>query len=183
MKEKENQRPLLTPEAEKEIEKHLSNVRPEVADSVRKVAPHYIADVAKASSAVAKAGLESNEKSTEQVYDIIEKNQDNIAEMGKEASSFQERVMTELSKRMENPNISEAETHEIYETQRLLIRAAYDSETKRLEENGRATDKACAKDSENKHTILNTILAVTGLLALIGGVGAVAYSSGKNKTK
>ncbi len=131
----------------------LSELRPEVASQVVAQFPE-LAKLIQSSMVEYKDILEkivaSDDESTNQVYAILNKEIDAADESRKEYIEFADKVRSDLSKCLDNPNLTPEQQKEIIDQEMEVLRMVDKKDSEIREQETNAAQMADKKDSEKK---------------------------------
>lgn len=152
----------------------LSQMRPEVATQVVAQFPEIV-KLVQSSLAEYKAILgeviSSDDESIKQVFSILEKDMDDDALSRQQFYDFAGKVHSDLSKCLDNPNITPEEAKEIREQEMEIFRAVNAKDTEIREHKKETVQMADKKDSEKRQFNWGIIKVASGALVFALGIG------------
>ncbi|MBP2033348.1 hypothetical protein J2Z42_002051 [Clostridium algifaecis] len=155
----------------------LNELRPEVAQQVLAQFPE-LAKLIQSSMVEYKGILEkiiaSDDDSTNQVYGILNKELEGLHESRKEYIVFADKVRSDLSKCLDNPNLTQEQQKEIIDREMEISHLVDKKDTEIREQEMETARMADKKDSEKKEYNWRT-LGVASLVVLTAvGISAAA---------
>lgn len=152
----------------------LSQLRPEVASQVIAQFPEFV-QLVQSSLAEYKEILgeviTSDDESLKQVFSIMEKDMDDDALSRQQFYEFAGKVHSDLSKCLDNPNITPEEAKEIREQEMEIFRAVNAKDTEIRTHKKETVQMADKKDSEKRQFNWGIIKVASGVLGFALGVG------------
>ena len=152
----------------------LSQLRPEVASQVIAQFPEFV-KLVQSSLAEYKEILgeviTSDDESLKQVFSIMEKDMDDDALSRQQFYEFAGKVHSDLSKCLDNPNITPEEAKEIREQEMEIFRAVNAKDTEIRTHKKETVQMADKKDSEKRQFNWGIIKVASGVLGFALGVG------------
>jgi len=124
--------------------------------------------------------IESDDASIQQVYGILDKELSGAAESRKEYYDLAEKVHADLSKCLDNPNLSEQERREIREQEMELLRMADKKDTEIREQEREVSKTADKKDSEKRQFNWDIIKTASVVVITVVGMGTAALGGNFN---
>lgn len=147
-----------------EVAKDLLAQFPEFAGLIKNVMSDYKDELSKV--------IESDDASLKQVFDIAEKELDGIKESRGEFYDFADKVRSDLSKCLDNPELSEEERSEVLDREMEIFRAVERKDTEMREKEMEIADMVDRKDTEKREFNWGIVKAAS-YVAIIGvGIGA-----------
>lgn len=161
----------------------LNELRPEVAAQVLAQFPE-LANLIKSSLAEYKDILgkivASDDESTNQVYGILNKELDSASKSRDEYIAFADKVRLDLSKCLDNPNLTPEQQKEIRDQELELLRIVDKKDTEIRGQETEITHLADKKDSEKKAFNWKVISAASFAVITVVGIGAAALGGNLN---
>lgn len=161
----------------------LNELRPEVATQVLAQFPE-LANLIQSSMVEYKDVLEkiiaSDDESTKQVYSILNKELEGAAESRKEYIEFADKVRLDISKCLDNPDLTPEQQNEIREQQMEILRMVDKKDTEIREQEMETARMADKKDSEKKAFNWKVISAASVVVITAVGIGAAALGGNFN---
>lgn len=161
----------------------LNELRPEVATQVLAQFPE-LAKLIQSSMVEYKDVLEkiiaSDDESTNQVYSILNKELEGAAESRKEYIEFADKVSSDISKCLDNPDLTPEQQNEIREQQMEILRMVDKKDTEIREQEMETARMADKKDSEKKAFNWKIISAASVVVITAVGIGAAALGGNFN---
>lgn len=161
----------------------LNELRPEVAAQVLAQFPE-LAKLIQSSLVeyqdVLEKIVESDDESTSQVYGVLNKELDGAGKSREEYLSFADKVRSDLSKCLDNPNLTPEEQKEIREQEMEVLRMVDKKDTEIREQEMEAARMADKKDSEKKAFNWKVISAASFAVITAVGIGAAALGGNFN---
>lgn len=161
----------------------LSELRPEVAALVLEQFPELV-KIIQTSMVEYKEILEkiiaSDDESTNQVYNILNKEIDTATESRKEYIEFADKVRSDLSKCLNNPNLTPEQQKEIIEQEMEVLRMVDKKDSEIREQETDAARMADKKDSEKKEFNWKLVGAASFVVLTVVGIGAAALGGNVN---
>lgn len=161
----------------------LSELRPEVATQVIAQFPE-LAKLIQSSMVEYKHILEkivaSDDESTNQVYAILSKEIDAADESRKEYIEFADKVRSDLSKCLDNPNLTLEQQKEIRDQEMEVLRMVDKKDSEIREQETDAARMADKKDTEKKEFNWNIVGAASLVVLTVVGIGAAALGGNVN---
>lgn len=155
----------------------LSQLRPEVARDVVAQFPE-LANMIKAALTEYRGMLteitESDDASLNQVYQILNQEIEVAADSRKEYYSLAAKVQSDLSKCLDNPNLSAEERESILDREIEILQLADKKDTEIRQQEKEAVSSAKEKDTEKRKFNWNLIGAASAVIVVALGVGAAA---------
>jgi hypothetical protein len=152
----------LRPEVAKEVLAQF----PELAKMITTVASDYRGELEKI--------VESDDKSIEQVYGIYSKEIDSAADSRKEYNEFASKVLADLSKGLDAPDLSAEERAKIREQELDVLRMVDKKDTEIRKQEQEIASAASAKDTEKREFNWKLIGAASVFAAALVGIGTAA---------
>lgn len=155
----------------------LGELRPEVAAQALAQFPE-LANMIRSAMSEYKGMLdtvvESDDKSLAQVYGILNAELSDAGDSRREYIEFADKVRSDLSKCLDNPNLTSEQQKEICEQEMEVLRMVDKKDTEIRVQERKVSDTADKKDSEKRQFNWKLIEAAS-YVALIGvGIGAAA---------
>lgn len=157
----------------------LNELRLEVAAKVLAQFPE-LAKLIQSSLVEYKDVLESDDESTSQVYGILNKELDGAGKSREEYLGFADKVRSDLSKCLDNPNLTPEEQKEIREQEMEVLRMVDKKDTEIREQEMETARMADKKDSEKKAFNWKVIGAASFAVITAVGIGAAALGGNFN---
>lgn len=161
----------------------LNELRPEVAAQVLAQFPE-LAKLIQSSLVEYKDILEkivaSDDESTSQVYGILNKEMDSADKSRDEYIGFADKVRSDLSKCLDNPNLTPEQQKEIWEQEVEVLRMVDKKDTEIREQEKETARTADKKDSEKKNFNWKVISAASFAVITAVGIGAAALGGNFN---
>ena len=161
----------------------LNELRPEVASQVLAQFPE-LAGLIKSSLSEYKDILEkivaSYEESTNQVYGILNKELEAAGDSRREYIEFADKVRADLSKCLDNPDLSPEQQKEIRDQEMEILRMVDKKDTEIRDQETEAAHLADKKDSEKKAFNWKVIGAASFAVLTAIGIGASALGGNFN---
>lgn len=161
----------------------LSKLRPEVASQVLAQFPE-LAKLIQSSMVEFKDILEkivvSDDESTNQVYAILNKEIDAGSESRKEYIEFADKVRSDLSKCLDNPNMTPEQQKEIIDQEMEVLRMVDKKDSEIREQETDAARMADKKDLEKKEFNWKIVGAASFVVLTVVGIGAAALGGNVN---
>ncbi|KGK87385.1 hypothetical protein [Clostridium sp. HMP27] len=155
----------------------LSELRPEVAQQVLAQFPELV-KLIQSSMVEYKEILEkiivSDDDSTNQVYGILNKELEGSHESRKEYIVFADKVRSDLSKCLDNPNLTQEQQKEIIDREMEIFHLVDKKDTEIREQEMETARMADKKDSEKKEFNLKTLRVASFVVLTVVGIGAAA---------
>ena len=155
----------------------LNELRPEVAQQVIAQFPE-LAKLIQSTMAEYKDILEkivaSDDESTNQVYGVINKEVDNAAESRKEFIEYADKVRADLSKCLNNPNLTAEQQKDILDRQMEIFKAVDKKDTEIREHEMEMARMADKKDTEKKEFNWKVLGAASFVVLTAVGIGTAA---------
>ena len=155
----------------------LNELRPEVAQQVIAQFPE-LAKLIQSTMAEYKDILEkivaSDDESTNQVYGIISKEVDNASDSGKEFIEYADKVRADLSKCLDNPNLTPEQQKDILDRQMEIFNAVDKKDTEIREHEMEMARMADKKDTEKKEFNWKVLGAASFVVLTAVGIGTAA---------
>lgn len=156
------------------ITSQLANLRPEVAAEVLAQFPEFVKMAQSAMSeysSIMKDVIASDDDSIKGFYSLAEKAIESNTQNTKEFIGFSNRILEDLNKYSDNPNLSDEEKRSILEKEMEVFKAVQENIEEARENNKEYVQEGDRKDSEKRHFNSNIISAVSGALILAVGIG------------
>lgn len=157
----------------------LSELRPEVAQQVVAQFPEF-AKLIQSTMVEYKDILEkivaSDDESTNQVYGILNKEIDNASYSRKEFIEYADKVRADLSKCLDNPNLTPEQQKDILDRQMEIFHAVDKKDTEIREQETEVARMAQKKDTEKKEFNWKTLCAAS--LVVLTAVGICTAALG-----
>ena len=161
----------------------LNELRPEVASQVLAQFPE-LAGLIKLSLSEYKDILEkivaSDDESTNQVYGILNKELEAAGDSRREYIEFADKVRADLSKCLDNPDLSPEQQKEIRDQEMEILRMVDKKDSERRDQETEAAHLADKKDSEKKAFNWKVIGAASFAVLTAIGIGASALGGNFN---
>lgn len=161
----------------------LNELRPEVAAQVLAQFPE-LAKLIQSSLVEYKDILEkivaSDDESTNQVYGILNKGLDSADKSREEYIGFADRVRSDLSKCLDNPNLTPEQQKEIRDQEMEVLRMVDRKDAEIREQEMKTARLADKKDSEKKAFNWKVIGAASFAVLTAVGIGAAALGGNLN---
>ena len=155
----------------------LNELRPEVAQQVIAQFPE-LAKLIQSTMAEYKDILEkivaSDDESTNQVYGVINKEVDNAAESRKEFIEYADKVRADLSKCLNNPNLTAEQQKDILDRQMEIFKAVDKKDTEIREHEMEMARMADKKDTEKKEVNWKVLGAASFVVLTAVGIGTAS---------
>ena len=155
----------------------LNELRPEVAQQVIAQFPE-LAKLIQSTMAEYKDILEkivaSDDESTNQVYGVINKEVDNAAGSRKEFIEYADKVRADLSKCLDNPNLTAEQQKDILDRQMEIFKAVDKKDTEIREHEMEMARMADKKDTEKKEFNWKVLGAASFVVLTAVGIGTAA---------
>lgn len=155
----------------------LNELRPEVAQQVIAQFPE-LAKLIQSTMAEYKDILEkivaSDDESTNQVYGIISKEVDNASDSRKEFIEYADKVRADLSKCLDNPNLTPEQQKDILDRQMEIFNAVDKKDTEIREHEMEMARMADKKDTEKKEFNWKVLGAASFVVLTAVGIGTNA---------
>lgn len=155
----------------------LNELRPEVAQQVIAQFPE-LAKLIQSTMAEYKDILEkivaSDDESTNQVYGIISKEVDNASDSRKEFIEYADKVRADLSKCLDNPNLTPEQQKDILDRQMEIFNAVDKKDTEIREHEMEMARMADKKDTEKKEFNWKVLGAASFVVLTAVGIGTAA---------
>lgn len=152
----------------------LNELRPEVAQQVIAQFPE-LAKLIQSTMAEYKDILEkivaSDDESTNQVYGIISKEVDNASDSRKEFIEYADKVRADLSKCLDNPNLTPEQQKDILDRQMEIFNAVDKKDTEIREHEMEMARMADKKDTEKKEFNWKVLGAASFVVLTAVGIG------------
>ena len=116
----------------------------------------------------------SDDESTNQVYGVINKEVDNAAESRKEFIEYADKVRADLSKCLNNPNLTAEQQKDILDRQMEIFKAVDKKDTEIREHEMEMARMADKKDTEKKEFNWKVLGAVSFVVLTAVGIGTAA---------
>ena len=157
----------------------LNELRPEVAQQVIARFPEF-AKLIQSTMVEYKDILEkivaSDDESTNQVYGILNKEIDNASYSRKEFIEYADKVRADLSKCLDNPNLTPEQKKDIIDRQMEIFHAVEKKDTEIREQETEVARMADKKDTEKKE--FNWKILCAASLVVLTAVGIAAATLG-----
>lgn len=157
----------------------LNELRPEVAQQVIARFPEF-AKLIQSTMVEYKDILEkivaSDDESTNQVYGILNKEIDNASYSRKEFIEYADKVRADLSKCLDNPNLTPEQKKDIIDRQMEIFHAVEKKDTEIREQETEVARMADKKDTEKKE--FNWKILCASSLVVLTAVGIAAATLG-----
>ena len=161
----------------------LNELRPEVASQVLAQFPELVGLI-KSSLSEYKDILEkivaSDDESTNQVYGILNKELEAAGDSRREYIEFADKVRADLSKCLDNPDLSPEQQKEIRDQEMEILRMVDKKDTEIRDQETEAAHLADKKDSEKKAFNWKVIGAASFAVLTAIGIGASALGGNFN---
>ena len=161
----------------------LNELRPEVAAQVLAQFPE-LAKLIQSSLVEYKDVLEkiveSDDESTSQVYGVLSKELDEASKSREEYLAFADKVRSDLSKCLDNPNLTPEQQKDIREQEMEVLRMVDKKDTEIREQEMVSAHMADKKDSEKKAFNWKVISAASFAVITAVGIGAAALCGNFN---
>jgi len=155
----------------------LNELRPEVAQQVIAQFPE-LSKLIQSTMVEYKDILEkiiaSDDESTNQVYNILSKEMDIASDSRKEFIDYADKVRADLSKCLNNPNLTSEQQKDILDRQMEIFRAVDKKDTEIREQEKEATRMADKKDTEKKEFNWKVIVAASSVVLTAVGISTAA---------
>ena len=155
----------------------LNELRPEVAQQVIAQFPE-LAKLIQSTMAEYKDILEkivaSDDESTNQVYGIISKEVDNASDSRKEFIEYADKVRADLSKCLDNPNLTPEQQKDILDRRMEIFNAVDKKDTEIREHEMEMARMADKKDTEKKEFNWKVLGAASFVVLTAVGIGTAA---------
>lgn len=155
----------------------LNELRPEVAQQVLAQFPE-LAKLIQSSMVEYKEILEkiitSDDDSTNQVYGILNKELEGSHESRKEYIAFADKVRSDLSKCLDNPNLTPEQQKEIFDREMEILHVVDKKDTEIREQEKETARMADKKDSEKKEFNWKMLGAASFVVLAAVGISAAA---------
>lgn len=155
----------------------LNELRPEVAQQVVAQFPEF-AKLIQSTMVEYKDILEkivaSDDESTNQVYGILNKEIDNASYSRKEFIEYADKVRADLSKCLDNPNLTPEQQKDILDRQMEIFHAVDKKDTEIREQETEVAHMADKKDTEKKEFNWKILCAASLVVLTAVGIGAAA---------
>lgn len=155
----------------------LNELRPEVAQQVIAQFPE-LAKLIQSTMAEYKDILEkivaSDDESTNQVYDILNKGIDSAAVSRREFIEYADKVRADLSKCLDNPNLTPEQQKDILDRQMEIFHEVDKKDTEIREQEMEAARMADKKDTEKKEFNWKMLGAASFVVLTAVGIGTAA---------
>lgn len=152
----------------------LNELRPEVAKQVIAQFPEFaklIQSTMIEYKDILEKIVESDDESTNQVYGIINKEVDNASDSRKEFIEYANKVRTDLSKYLDNPNLTPEQQKDIIDRQMEIFHAVDKKDTEIREHEMEMARMADKKDAEKKEFNWKVIGAASFVVLTVVGIG------------
>lgn len=153
----------------------LNELRPEVAKQVLAQYPEFV-KVLQSSMTEYKGILAdviaSDDKSIERFYDVTDKEMDAIDKSREQFYDFAGKVHADLSKCLENPNLTPEEQKEIREQEMEILRMVNQKDSEMREKEMEIVTKVDEKDTQKRTFNWKTISAASTVVIMAVGIGA-----------
>ena len=153
----------------------LNELRPEVAKQVLAQYPEFV-KVLQSSMTEYKGILAdviaSDDKSIEHFYDVTDKEMDAIDKSREQFYDFAGKVHADLSKCLENPNLTPEEQKEIREQEMEILRMVNQKDSEMREKEMEIVTKVDEKDTQKRTFNWKTISAASTVVIMAVGIGA-----------
>lgn len=161
----------------------LSELEPEVAKSVIEQFPEFtkaIQTMMDEYKDILGRIIASDDESTKQVYDILNKKLDGAAAVRKEYIEFAEKIRLDLSRTLDNPDLTPEQKKEIIDREMELLAMIGEKDSEICEDEMEVIHIADKKDLDKKR--LNwKVLTAAGLTVVASvGIGAMALGGKLN---
>lgn len=161
----------------------LNELRPEVAAQVLAQFPELV-KLIQSSMAEYKDILEkivaSDDESTNQVYGILNKELDGADISRKEYIKFADKVRSDLSKCLENPDLTQEQQKEIISQEMEILQMVDKKDTETREQKMEIARMADKKDSEKKAFNWKVISTASFVVLTVVGIGTAALGGNFN---
>lgn len=155
----------------------LNELRPEVAKEVIAQFPE-LAKLIQSTMAEYKDILEkiiaSDDKSMNQVYDILSKEIDSASDSRREFIEYADKVRDDLSKCLDNPNLSPEQQKDIIDRQMEIFHAVDNKDTEIRKQEMEAARMADKKDTEKKEFNWKVLATASLVVLTVVGIGTAA---------
>ncbi len=155
----------------------LNELRPEVAQQVLEQFPELV-KLIQSSMVEYKEILEkiiaSDDDSTNQVYGILNKELEGSYESRKEYIAFADKVRSDLSKCLDNPNLTSEQQKEIIDREMEILNMVNNKDTEIREQETEIARMADKKDSEKKEFNWKMLGAASFVVLTAVGIGTAA---------
>lgn len=118
--------------------------------------------------------ISSDDESTNQVYDILNKEIESFQESRKEYILFADKVRSDLSKCLDNPNLTPEQQNEIIDREMEILRMVDKKDEDIREQEMEAVQLADKKDSEKKEFNWKTLSTASFVVLIAVGIGTAA---------
>ena len=161
----------------------LNELRPEVAKQVLAQYPEFV-KVLQSSMTEYKGILAdviaSDDKSIEHFYFVADKQIDTIDKNREQFYDFAGRVHADLSKCLENPNLTQEEQKEIREQEMEILRMVNQKDSEMREKEMEIVSKVDEKDTQKRTFNWKTISAASTVVIIAVGIGASVLGANLN---
>lgn len=153
----------------------LSQLRPDVAKEVLAQFPEFV-NLVRFSLTEYKEELEkiiaSDDNSINQVYEAADKSLDADAQSRKQFYDFAEKIHADLSKCLDNPELTAEERAAILDREMEILKAVDQKDTEIRENEKETVQMVDKKDSEKRQFNWGLIKTVSGVVLVVVGVSA-----------
>lgn len=159
----------------------IDQMRPEVAKAALEQYPEFVnavKDLMVQYKDSITTVMESDDKSLEHVYQIIQ-SEHSLADKGRDDwFSLARDVRADIGKCLDNPNLSEDERREMLDREMKIVEMADKKDNDVRESISKATDKAVEKDSEKRKFDWGVLTQAASVVIMIAGIGALILGGG-----
>lgn len=155
----------------------LNELRPEVAQQVIALFPeltNLIQSTMVEYKDILKKIVTSDDKSTNQVYDILSKEIDSASDSRKEFIEYADKVRADLSKCLDNPDLTLEQQKDILDRQMEIFYAVDKKDTEIREQEMEVACMVDKKDTEKKEFNWKVISAASFVVLTAVGIGTAA---------
>ncbi|MCH5209079.1 MAG: hypothetical protein J1F04_09345 [Oscillospiraceae bacterium] len=155
----------------------LHQMKPEVAQEIIKQFPEFVSVVKTSMTeyrGILESIIESDDKSTEQVFDVVNHDMDNTRESREAINAMATTVLSDLSKSLDNPDLSVEERNAIFDRQERILNMVSQKDTEIRQQEAKdiqtAERVATEKRNFNWDVIKAASCVVLGSLIVTAGV-------------
>lgn len=156
------------------ITSQLANLRPEVATEVLAQFPEFVKMAQSAMSeysSILKDVIASDDESIKEFYSLAKKAIESNQQNTKDFIEFSNKIREDLSKCLDNPNLSDEDRRSILEKEMEIFDAVKETAEETRENNREYIHTGDKKDTEKRHFNASVLSAASGALILVIGIG------------
>lgn len=164
----------------------LHQMKPEVAQEIIKQFPEFASLIRTSMTEyreMLESIIESDDKTTDHVYESIDHALDNSGESQNAFKEMANTVLADLSKSLDNPDLSTEDRQDIFDREERILRMASEKDAENRQHDVKMVEAAERTASEKRK--FNWELVKTASCFVIGGllIGAAVFTGGDIKLK